>query len=146
MGAPPPKELAHLQVHVGVVSNSDLRVPAILRSLGVQVAGRRYGSVVAIDPEGTCDIDSVTMSYDVGVEKPHKMIFGAARSLSGFAAKTDCLCLHVGDDIKDDYGGAHEAGWQSFLLDRDGKHDGRIPEANRLRDLGALMQKLTDAE
>lgn len=112
----------------------------------MRVNDRRYGSSATIDSYGTFDIDFVTMSYDVGFEKPDRWIFDAAKSLSPFAFENDILCLHCGDDMQEDYRGALEAGWQSVLLDRDGKYDSKETTAERVRDLGSLMQKLTGGE
>lgn len=131
------------RVHVGLITNSDARVPAILTSLGIRTSDRRYGSNLTVDARANFDIDSVALSCDVGHEKPNRKIFDAARSLSPFAAEDDSLYLHVGDSLSSDYHGALKAGWQSVLMDREGKYEGNEPKVERVRDLGSLMQKLT---
>ena len=65
------------------------------------------------------DINFVTLSYDVGSEKPHSSIFDAARALAAEKDVPADECLHVGDDLEKDYYGARDAGWSALLLDRD---------------------------
>lgn len=130
------------RVHVGIISNSDDRVSTILGSHGIRVDDRRYGSGTLVGSQGTFDIDSVTLSYDVGFEKPHRMIFDAARSLSPFATESDTLCLHIGNCPTDDYQGAREAGWESILLDRDSNHKYTEPRSQRIRHLDSLIKAL----
>jgi hypothetical protein len=118
---------------VGVITNSDDRVPGILRSLGLRVQTR----VDTISPcfytfFETDDISFVVLSYDVGHEKPHQYIFDAASSLLKETLATsarnryeglteaDFDKLHVGDDLQKDYDGARAAGWHAVLLDRSG--------------------------
>lgn len=132
------------RVHVGIISNSDGRVSTILGSHGIRVNDRRYCSGTLVGSHGTFDIDSVTLSYDVGFEKPHRMIFDAARSLSRFATESDTLCLHIGDSLSDDYHGAREAGWDSVLLDRDSNHTSGGSRAVCMADLNSLMMTLKE--
>ncbi|KAL8754310.1 MAG: hypothetical protein Q9184_005153 [Pyrenodesmia sp. 2 TL-2023] len=130
------------RVHVGIISNSDDRVSTILGSHGIRLDNRRYGSGSLVASQDTFDVDSVTLSYDVGFEKPNRMIFDAARSLSPFATEGDTLYLHIGDCPMDDYQGAREAGWESILLDRDRNHKDTEPRPQRMRHLGSLMEAL----
>ena len=113
------------RVLVGILTNSDDRVPSILSSLGIQVGPQRYG----MDAEGphdkskVCnDIDFVALSYDIGFEKPHKRIFDAAKEMAVSFEEEDVHCLHVGDNFEKDYRGAEAAGWQGMLLDRNGQY------------------------
>ncbi|EEU36446.1 uncharacterized protein NECHADRAFT_42619 [Fusarium vanettenii 77-13-4] len=101
-------------VVIGVVTNSDDRIPSILSSLGQDY-----------------DIDFHCMSYDVGVEKPDKFIFNAAEMMlaeiiamrngkSPAEARADIESwqkVHVGDEHAKDVVGAANAGWKSVLLD-----------------------------
>ena len=117
---------------VGVITNSDDRVPAILRSLGVRVASLRYGgdSTGARKNEDV-DVDFSVMSYDVGHEKPDGRIFDAAvqmlqsainapeRSAPGLPAASQWLKVYVGDDYDKDIRGAVQAGWHGVLIDRE---------------------------
>lgn len=90
----------------------------------------------------TSDIDSLTLSYDVGFEKPNKNIFDAAKTLNPFNAESDSSYLHVGDSLWNDYHGAQKAGWRSILLDRDGRYKGMEPRVDRVGDLVSLIQRL----
>jgi FMN phosphatase YigB (HAD superfamily) len=95
-----PKE-AFDRIVVGVISNSDDRVPAVLKSLGLGVGNVRAdqdASTVgcpgfeewakdATDMESSSlpnapkinDIDMVITSYEAGEEKPHRLIFDVAK-------------------------------------------------------------------
>ncbi len=132
------------RVHVGIISNSDDRVSTILGSHGIRVNDRRHCSDTLVGSPGLFDIDSVTLSYDVGFGKPHRMIFDAARNLSPFATESDTLCLHIGDSLSDDYHGAREAGWDSILLDRDSNHTSGGPRAECMADLISVMKALRE--
>lgn len=121
------------KVIVGVITNSDNRVPGILQSFGLEVASRRFGLVTSTDAEydSEKDVDFVVMSYDVGHEKPDRQIFNAATSMltetlvsgnEGLKAD-DFEKLYVGDDLEKDFDGARAAGWEAVLLDRSGMTD-----------------------
>ncbi len=66
----------------GVVSNSDDRVSGILTSLGLSVATASVGPPsrkgAATTSPGDADISFVSLSYDVGYQKPDLQIFAAA--------------------------------------------------------------------
>lgn len=108
---------------IGVVSNSDLRVPSILQSLGVAVKNYPQSGSDGIGGEnGT--IDFVTLSYNVGVEKPDSRIFAAALEV---AKKMSCgeekewAKVHVGDDYEKDVMAAQSAGWVGLMWDGERK-------------------------
>ena len=121
------------QLVVGVVTNSDDRIPSILASLGLNVSPLRYGtdSDSSKIKNSTFDIDFHCMSYDVGVEKPDKQIFNAAESMlaqiistrnrrSLSEAKSEAekwQKVYVGDDHSKDVVGSANAGWNPVLLD-----------------------------
>ncbi|KJZ72283.1 hypothetical protein HIM_08324 [Hirsutella minnesotensis 3608] len=127
---------------VGIITNSDDRVPAVLSSFGLDVSDLRYG--VEADPgafaQGTFDIDFHCMSYDVGVEKPDKRIFAAADSMLQriIAMRQDhdsadsgwhsphWQRVYVGDEHAKDIVGALDAGWNPVLLDTDNGADGIV--------------------
>lgn len=123
------------QVIVGVVTNSDDRVPSILSSFGLNVSPLRYGTPGGppVSPEEEYDIDFHCMSYDVGVEKPDRRIFQAAElmlsrviaSRAGQAPTPAELAswqkIYVGDEYVKDVVGATNAGWNPVLLDVEGK-------------------------
>lgn len=129
-------------LEVGIITNSDDRVPSVLSDLGLHVGHRRYGtSTTALDLEDPShvDIDFVVMSYDVGFEKPDRRIFDTAREL-GSKGKTfePYECLHIGDHFQQDFLGAQAAGWNSLLLSRD-----QLAEENhRVKDFLSLVQIL----
>ena len=137
-----------LTISVGVVTNSDSRVPSILSSLGLRVRPRRYDVETSSDSpqKKEADIDFVTMSYDVGFSKPLREIYNAAFELSGLSAFKDSQCIHVGDDIAEDYYGALNAGWKGvFLPGRDGPKDDP-PKLSEdvvyIQELSELMEML----
>ena len=125
---------------VGILTNSDDRVPSILSSLGIQMGPRRYGMEAKEShdkPKIRDDIDFVALSYDIGFEKPHRRIFNAAKEMAISSEDEDIHCLHVGDDFEKDYQGAEAAGWQGVLLDRDGQYESH--GISRIRDLTELQ-------
>ncbi|KKO99016.1 hypothetical protein THAR02_08887 [Trichoderma harzianum] len=119
------------KVVIGVVTNSDDRVPSILSSFGLNVSPARFGSEDQMDVnhEGRYDIDFHCMSYDVGVEKPDTRIFNAAELMlsriiaarHGKApAEADLQSwqkVYVGDEYAKDVVGSTDAGWNPVLLD-----------------------------
>lgn len=118
----PPPNWPYNLTTIGVITNSDPRVTPVLNSLGVGV--RLYSSTTPDQYEnkgGKALLDFVTLSYDVGCEKPDVGIFNAARttgqSVSGSGAGV-WRYVHVGDDPVRDYQGAESAGWNAILVDR----------------------------
>ena len=104
---------------VGVVTNSDSRIPAILSSFALNVSARRHKAptTAAIMKAEDADINFIILSYDVGAEKPDAAIFKAAEEMLGDEAR-EFEKLHVGDDLEKDYFGAEDAGWGRLLLRR----------------------------
>lgn len=108
---------------MGIVTNSDDRVPSILRSLGLQTQKLRYPTY----SESGEDFAFTAMSYDIGFEKPDKRIFAAAELLafSGPGGPTteweleQWTRVHIGDDYEADVVGARNAGWKAVLIDRE---------------------------
>jgi FMN phosphatase YigB (HAD superfamily) len=159
------------RIIVGVVSNSDDRVPVVLKSLGLTVGDMRadqdqssmdlpgfevrgmkkdvageHGKDYA-DGNLDLDIDMVITSYEAGEEKPHRLIFDVARRQAlkvarpWLTSRTKFKSVHVGDDFKKDYQGASDAGWESYLLPRD-SHGAEGSEAKQFPDLLGLADKL----
>ena len=87
-------------LRLGVVSNWDTRLPAILEGVGL-----------------TPHFDVITVSALEGVEKPHPEIF--ARTVERLGVPPDRV-VHVGDSPREDYGGAETAGLVPLLVDRPG--------------------------
>lgn len=117
---------------VGVITNSDDRVPDVLTSLGLRVSHLRHGPVVTadkVDGKGVQDIDFVIISYDVGVEKPDCGIFAAATDMldamlvaegheKGYE-RAEWDLVYIGDEMEKDGRGASEAGWVAVVVDRE---------------------------
>jgi putative hydrolase of the HAD superfamily len=110
------REARSRSLHVGVISNWDER----LRPLLVEIGLAQY-------------FDSVTISCEVGVEKPGVEIFHAALRTAGVAANQ---AVHVGDSDKEDVRGAEAVGMTAFLLNR------KEGEGAGLRDLRDLWTRL----
>jgi FMN phosphatase YigB (HAD superfamily) len=132
---------------VGIISNSDDRVPLVLSALGMRVSPLRHtasgqtlsGPLSSLAK--ACDIDFHCLSYDVGIEKPDPGIFLAAEQLcrcvvsgqpagSPDADDVDMSAdawhkVLVGDDLEKDVGGVmqpelQERGWQAVYVGSDG--------------------------
>jgi putative hydrolase of the HAD superfamily len=97
---------------LGVVSNWDTRLPALLERVGLSPW-----------------FDTVVVSGLEGVEKPAPEIFWRAAARLGVAPEQ---CIHVGDSPLDDYRGAQSAGVRPILVDRAGAFNGDFV---RVRDL-----------
>lgn len=95
---------------LGIVSNFDGRLRSILGHLGL---------LKTFDP--------VIISSEVGVDKPHELIFQRALTQSGMLPAE---AMHVGDDPICDWQGAAAAGLDVFRLNR---------PANSLLDLAASL-------
>jgi len=104
-------------VRLGVVSNWDSRLPALLDRLGLS----RHFDVLAV-------------SALAGVEKPHPAIFH--RALTDLRADP-VRTVHVGDVPELDAAGARAAGIRPILLERNASAD-----RDAVRDLGAVADLL----
>ena len=98
------------RVRLGVVSNFDSRIRAILSHIGI----------------AEC-FDDIVISSEVGADKPSPRIFSAALARAGVHAAD---ALHVGDEPEADWHGAERAGLRAFRLQR--------PE-NSLRGVPGLL-------
>jgi len=152
------------RVVLGVISNSDDRVPAVLKAMGLRVGNIRADQDLSSielpgfeqrggDVQGAgagssvdLDLDLVITSYEAGEEKPHRLIFDVAKRQAGLGSTSagvdetdDWVCVHVGDDYEKDYRGAIDAGWQSYLLPRG---DGQHHPARTIRSLVDLIDEL----
>ncbi|KAK0777128.1 hypothetical protein LTR91_022988 [Friedmanniomyces endolithicus] len=139
------------RIAVGVITNSDDRVPSVLTSLGLRISPLTYGSggVKAKTGMGEGnDVDFTVMSYDVGFEKPDRRMFGAAEEMLAslpVAVGTEpgsWVKVFVGDEFEKDVVGAQEAGWLGVLLREaaSGVPDG-LKEVDE-RVAGALLRSL----
>ncbi|KAJ5475474.1 hypothetical protein N7539_007761 [Penicillium diatomitis] len=172
------------RIVLGVISNSDDRVPEVLKSLGLRVGRTRadvdrsstalpgfeeqedaenqhqpWADSGLADVLSDVDLDLVITSYEAGAEKPDRLIYDVAKrqarrfvqhqdrgleSRSGVTGmegeeSDGWTCVHVGDDFKKDYAGAVDAGWKSYLLQRDGDAE---DSATTIQSLMALYEKL----
>lgn len=113
---------------IGIITNSDDRVPGILESFDLKVGPRRVSTFDTRSREAILadDINFVVLSYDVGFEKPHRQMFDTATKMlreiltaNQDSLKTDDFeKLYVGDELEKDYLGAQCSGWSSVYLDR----------------------------
>ena len=92
-------ECHSLKLHVGVISNWDERLRPLLERLDLS----RY-------------LDSLTISCEVGAEKPASAIFRAALRAAGTQAGE---ALHVGDSEAEDVRGAEAVGMNAQLVRED---------------------------
>jgi putative hydrolase of the HAD superfamily len=104
-------------LHVGVISNWDERLRPLLTDMGL-----------------AHHFDSITISCEVGAEKPDGRIFRAALQAAGVAFDE---AVHIGDNHSEDLRGAEAVGMRAILLDRDGKGAGAL---RHLRDLWAQLE------
>jgi hypothetical protein len=121
------------RVVLGVITNSDDRVPLILSSLGFRVAALRAGQDItagdpSVLPRENVDLEFVCMSYNVGFEKPHGRLFQAAEemALHGLTAVPEgneeiapldsWSKVLVGDEYEKDVVGALTSGWDAVLI------------------------------
>lgn len=110
-------------LELGVISNFDSRLFAVMRGLGIADA-----------------FDTVTISSLAQAAKPAPKIFQLA--LEKHAVDPE-EALHVGDSPRDDVEGASKAGLHAVLLDRQGKHDDTDQRViRRLDDLLPLLDRL----
>ncbi|KAJ5614481.1 hypothetical protein N7528_008135 [Penicillium herquei] len=148
------------RVVTGVISNSDDRVPAVLKDLGLRVGDLRADqdlSSMALPGfeqrddaamarytglQSDHDIDMVITSYEAGEEKPNRLIFDVAERQARILARQSGVPedepwtrVHVGDDYNKDYIAARDAGWQSYLLPRGNIQEQPAQTLDSLMDL-----------
>lgn len=150
------------RILVGVISNSDDRVPGVLKSLGLTVGDTRADQGVssmrlagfeernpspAKKVDVVNDLDLIITSYEAGEEKPSAAIFDAAKqqamrhAAAGSEDASEWTCVHVGDDYSKDYQAAVNAGWDGYYLPRNGEVQGH-QGATAIRSLTELFTLL----
>ena len=82
------------------------------------------------------DVDAVVSSGHFGKTKPHPSIFEFVLRRLDVPARVAAM---VGDSLDDDIEGAEALGMAAFLVDREGRYEGRD---RRLTDLRALPAAL----
>ena len=110
------RELPSLGYRLGVVSNMDCSLGAVLERCGI---GLHFDTIV----------DAAT----TGWAKPHPAPFQRALAALGCAPEA---AVHVGDDPSTDIEGARVAGIRGVLLDRSGSTTGAL---ETLAELGTLL-------
>ncbi|HUG43037.1 MAG TPA: HAD-IA family hydrolase [Acidobacteriota bacterium] len=106
---------------LGVISNFDSRLRAVLQALGI------------LDR-----FQVICISSEAQAAKPDPRIFSAAvRRMGGRAGR----CLHVGNHLKDDFQGARRAGLKAALFDPRDRFPG-MDFPGRIRRLNSLMEIL----
>ncbi|KZM27070.1 uncharacterized protein EKO05_0004951 [Ascochyta rabiei] len=139
---------------VGIITNSDDRVPGILESFGLKIGPRRVGTPDQRTAEAALEDDAsfVVLSYDVGVEKPDRGMYDAAVDslkvlLTGRddGLKVDDFeKLYVGDSLEHDFFGAKRAGWNALMLDRSEHY--KTDFAKKGKDLVSTLVKHTASD
>ncbi len=110
-------------LELGIISNFDSRLFAVIRGLGIADA-----------------FDTVTISSLAQAAKPAPQIFHIA--LEKHAVDPE-EALHVGDSLRDDVEGAKKAGLHVALLDRDGRRQpGDVPSIKTLEELFPLLERI----
>lgn len=108
------REARNRGLHLGLITNWDERLRPLLREIGL---APRF--------------DSLTVSCEIGVEKPSPAIFRAALAA---ARVKPAEALHVGDSYEEDVQGACAVGMRALLLNRGAKRTQNTPTLQRLRD------------
>lgn len=112
-------ELAAAGYRLGVISNADGRMEALLTQVGLRG-----------------HFEFVVDSEVFGATKPDPEIFLEGCRRLGLPPE---VCLYVGDLYPVDYLGATRAGLQAVLFDPWDFHDGKAPRIRRLGELPALL-------
>jgi putative hydrolase of the HAD superfamily len=110
--------LAHMGLRCAVVSNWDSRLPRLLRELEL---APKFAFILT--------------SAEAGYRKPHPAIFKEALLRLGLPPSH---VLHVGDSQEEDVAGAHAAGLDAVLLDRQARSTG-AGVIRSLRELPDLL-------
>lgn len=112
-----------LGLKLGVVSNFDSRLEAILRVCGL-----------------LSHFSFLITSEEASFAKPNTVIFHLALQKCGVPAAN---VAHIGDHYVNDYLTSRSAGIHGFLLDRKNKYDQHdVPQEHRLSSLEELPSRL----
>lgn len=163
------KKNAFDHVVAAVISNSDDRVPAVLRSLGLSIGNIRadrdrssmelpgFEQLIFEDEQNPVpkenDIDMIITSYEAGEEKPSRLIYNItatqAQNYLSMATMSESPSddvewtrLHIGDELEKDYIGAIDAGWHSLLLARNDTILDIPKDTKRIHSLKEVMSEL----
>ncbi len=110
-------------LELGIISNFDSRLFAVMRGLGI------------------ADVfDTMTISSLTQAAKPAPRIFQVA--LEKHAVDPE-EAMHIGDSLRDDVEGATKAGLHAVLLDREGKQqESRVRTIKSLEELFPLLDRI----
>ncbi|MBI4372863.1 MAG: HAD-IA family hydrolase [Candidatus Omnitrophica bacterium] len=106
---------------LGVVSNWDLRLPKVLKNLGLHAY-----------------FDFFVGSSACGATKPSEKIFKEALKQARTQPEK---AVHVGDTYEEDFVGAERLGIKAFLLDRSGSGNS-VPDHLRIHSLAELRERI----
>jgi len=106
---------------LGIISNFDSRVYDVMRNLQIN----EY-------------FDKFVISSEAGHAKPDPNIFHVALHKMGVDPKE---CLHIGDNIYNDFHGPRALGIQALLLDRENEYES-IGDQHKIRNLNELAKLL----
>lgn len=140
------------RVIVGVITNSDDRVPDILKSLDFIVSPLRFPPNKTVPAATEADIAFVVMSYDVGHEKPDRRIFDAALTVFGQVVSKNTVNLgdwkrvYVGDEVDKDVVAAIDAGWEAIHIDRSELSSSATSRDNDARPRRIAWMKTADGK
>jgi putative hydrolase of the HAD superfamily len=109
-------------IHVGALSNWDERLRPLLNALNLADA-----------------FDSVTVSCEVGAEKPDLRVFDEALRQAGVNPHQ---ALHIGDNFDEDVRGATAAGIRALWLVRDNASTSTDRDVTKIQSLGELIELL----
>jgi putative hydrolase of the HAD superfamily len=112
-------EIKRRDLITGLISNVDRDIKDMLESLNLSTL-----------------LDFIVTSQEVGVTKPHRQIFDAAVTKSGFHPEE---ILYIGDQYKIDVLGSKNAGLSAVLLDRSGYYKSDGINEPRITNLGQLI-------
>ncbi|WP_435020990.1 HAD-IA family hydrolase [Tundrisphaera sp. TA3] len=96
----------------------------------------RLRGVAAGKPDLAGFVETVVISSEVGVRKPHPGFYLAACEGMGLAPNR-VLC--VGDDLENDVRGAERAGLRGILVDREGRRPVGLDAVSDLREIVASL-------
>lgn len=117
-------ELVSRGVQLGLVSNFDERIHAIIQELDLA----KYFKFV------------VTPHETNGLAKPNVKIFHHAFKLSGMSSSNQIT--HIGNDIDEDYNAAIKAGFNAYLVSHDVNASNENPRVEEIKKKGHLINNL----
>ena len=99
---------------LGIISNFDSRVYDVMKELGID----KY-------------FDFFIISSEAGFAKPEAEIFRIALDKAGASPSE---CLHIGDNLNNDFHSPRTVGIKALLLDREGENEA-LGEIHRIKNL-----------